>query len=118
MKKIKPTLFLIVSITISSILITTIGLIALFYGSGYEKLIASCLTIPVFTIFVSFKRTEQLKTYWINNLHWFFWWIFSSIAWAIGFKSPFVILFLITVVIYKRQKNFIEINSGGNFQTT
>lgn len=118
MKNIKPTKFLIISITISSILITIIGGISLFYGTDYEKLIASCLAIPAFTIFVSFRRTEQMKTYWINDLHWFFWWIFSSIAWAIGYKAPTVILVLITAILFLRQKNFIESDSVGNPQTT
>lgn len=116
--ELKPTKFLSASLALSSLLIVIISFISIVYGTGYEKLIGSCLAIPVFTIYIFLKPTERLRTYWINNLHWFFWWIFSSIAWSINFKSPFVILLLITVIIYKRQKNFIELDSVGNNQAT
>ena len=108
----KPTKFLVIAIVISSILIALIGLTAIFYGTGYEKLIATCLAIPIFSVYTLRGNVNLVKAYGINDLHWIFWWIFASIAWEIGFKLPALMFFLLTVIIFKRQKNFINDRVG------
>ena len=100
-------------IYISSALIIIFGFFFICLGHGAEKLIGTCLTIPVVSIYMIQGKITRFQGYFIIDIHLLFWSILSVL---IGFLSghtfwfPILMLSLFILIAYKRKSNFILMN--------
>lgn len=110
--EIKPTFFLKHTLILSSALISFIGLYFIVTGSETERLIGTCLAIPLTSFYFKAGKIKLKPVYWINDLHLAFWLILSALVFHKGpfyWAVPVAVLCLFFLVVIKRKENFIEI---------
>lgn len=113
--ELKPTNFLKLSIAVSSVFIFMIWVYSVFFKTGSTPLETTCLTIPIFSIYIFQQSISRRISYYINDMHWIFWAIFAGTSHVPGEPLPglaLFMLFLFTVIIFKRKSNFM-VNSSG-----
>ncbi len=106
----KLTFFLKHMLILSSVLISLIGLYFIISGSETERLIGTCLAIPVSSFYFKTGKIRLKPVYWINDLHLAFWLILSALVFHKGivyWSTPAMMLCLFFLVILKRKENFI-----------
>jgi len=107
----KLTFFLKHVLVLSSALISLIGLYFIITGSETERLIGTCLAIPMSSFYFKTGKIKLKPVYWINDLHLAFWAILSALVFSKGivyWATPVVMLCLFFLVILKRKENFIS----------
>jgi len=109
-QNLKPTWFLKHTLILSSILISMFGLYFIAMGSETERLIGTCLAIPLTSFYLKSGKIKLKPVYWIVDLHLAFWVILSALVFYKGFvywAIPVFVLCLLFLVIIKRKENFI-----------
>ena len=97
-------------IYISSGMIIIFGVFFVAFGSGIEKLIGTCLTIPLVSIYMIRGKITRFQGYFIIDIHLLFWFILSTLIWILTdnlYSFPVLMFALFTVIFFKRKSNFI-----------
>lgn len=111
--ELKPTRFLKLIIFASSSIIFIIGLFSIIFIENSSLFESTCFVIPIFSLYVLFGTVNRKITYYINDLHFFFWSILSGVMWSsnqLFFGTPLVMMLIFAVILYKRKSNFIKID--------
>jgi hypothetical protein len=111
----KPRDFMRRTLYVSSALLIFIGLFSLQFGMGHDALAATCLSIPLSTLYIKQNRVKLIPSYIVVDLHLFFWLIFSaSMLYRTDyiFKSPLIMTGFLIAVAALRKYNFTVCNDA------